>query len=818
MKLLLSSLLFCICLASNASVLSGKITDTKQNPLSHASILIKGTAIGTTANEKGIYNINLQEGNYIIVCQYVGYKTFEKNIVVKKENIELNFELTEQQYKMQDVVVTSGSEDPAYAIIRNAIKTREEHLYEIKKFETDVYVKGQIQLRDFPKKFMGETVDFEDGDTSKKKMIFLSETVAKYYVDGKNDHKVEVLSTRVSGASNGFGMASPQIISFYNNIINVGQGLNPRGFISPISNNALHYYKYKFMGSFYENGKEINRIKVIPKRQYEPLFSGYINITENEWRVYSTDLYLLKEQQLQFLDTLKIQQLYINNNNNWVIKQQVIHPAGKIFGFDFFGNIVQVYDKFNTNPTFVKGFFDNTILKFADSSNKKPKAYWDTIRPIPLLEAEAKDYTKKDSLEQAHKDPKYLDSIDRKNNKFRFSKLIFRGYNYNNEKKKSNFYVEPLLTSMLQFNTVEGLVANANIHYNKEYANKNRLAINPVLRYGFSNKHFNPSINTYFNFRKKYFTTLNARFGSSVFQFDNSNPTDVLDNTLSTLFWERNYMKIYEAKFFKIDFTKALDKGITIHTNVNYQDRTPLENTTNYTWKDYANRNFTPNFPSSLGQIQPNKAFSLTGSVTWRPGAKYIEFPDRKINVGSKYPTFSFSFTQGIPNVLGSNADYSKWAFTMSDNLNLKLGGRINYRFKAAGFAHNTASSIPDINHVLGNEISTASQYLNSFQLMPYYLYSNTSKFYMQSHVEYHLNGLLTNKIPLFKKLNWFFVVGGNAFYDNDKKAGYYEAMFSIENILKIFRVDFIKAFESSKTENNFGVKFSMPIFGRNSF
>jgi hypothetical protein len=35
-----------------------------------------------------------------------------------------------------------------------------------------VYLKGQLQLRNYPKKFMGQTVDFEDGDTSKKKMLF----------------------------------------------------------------------------------------------------------------------------------------------------------------------------------------------------------------------------------------------------------------------------------------------------------------------------------------------------------------------------------------------------------------------------------------------------------------------------------------------------------------------------------------------------------------------------------------------------------------------------------------------------------------------
>jgi hypothetical protein len=34
--------------------------------------------------------------------------------------------------------------------------------------------------------------------------------------------------------------------------------------------------------------------------------AGYISITENDWRIYSTELFLLKEQQMQLLDTLMI--------------------------------------------------------------------------------------------------------------------------------------------------------------------------------------------------------------------------------------------------------------------------------------------------------------------------------------------------------------------------------------------------------------------------------------------------------------------------------------------------------------------------------
>ena len=182
---LLSFFLFTFCNVYSNEI-NGTVTDTKNNRLAYASILVKGTGIGTTANAKGEIEINLSEGNFTLICQHIGYKSVEKKIKVSKESQTIHFVLEEQQYNLNEVVIKSGSEDPAYEIIRNAIKKRVEHLNEIKKIECEVYVKGQIQLRDFPKRFFGEKVDFEDGDTSKKKVIFLSESVAKYSTDGRD--------------------------------------------------------------------------------------------------------------------------------------------------------------------------------------------------------------------------------------------------------------------------------------------------------------------------------------------------------------------------------------------------------------------------------------------------------------------------------------------------------------------------------------------------------------------------------------------------------------------------------------------------------
>ncbi len=814
MRLFLSfSLAFLLHSLVNAATVSGTITDTKGNVLPFSSILVKGTTQGVSANGKGIYMVPLEPGEYTLVCQYIGHKTIEKKIKLGRTDQVLDFQLEEQQYSLKEVEVKSGGEDPAYAIIRKAIEKREEHLKEIKKFQCEVYIKGQMQLRDFPKSFMGRKIDFEDGDSSKRKMIFLSETVAKYSVQLPEKEKVEVLSTKVSGRSGAFGLSDPQIISFYENTISVGEDLNPRGFISPIANSALNYYRYKFEGTFFESGREVSRIKVIPRRAYEPLFSGYINIIENEWRIQSVDLLLLRAQQMQLLDTLRIQQLYVPAGNVWLIKNQVIYPSGKVLGFDFFGSFVQVYDKFDMNPQFKPKFFDHTILKFYDSSNKKSMGYWDSIRPLPLLTEEVRDYKKKDSLEQVRKDPRYLDSLDAKRNKIRLSGILFTGQSYTVRKRKENIRVESLL-STLNYNTVEGGVINFSPSYSRRFEGRKSLSVSPDIRYGFANKHINPSVSMSYNFGKKYFQNINISGGRNVFQFNNAGSITQRINTLSTLASGANYMKIYEADFVRVGYNAEIGNGLRIIGNFQFQDRYPLENLTDpVTWKKNPSKAFTPNFPTELSAVNMprNQASSVTLGLIWRPGADYIEFPDRKVGLGSKYPTFTASVTKGIHGLFGSDVDYTKWRIGMNDDLDLKLAGKFSYNIVASGFLDAGKTYTPDYIHYLGNQTIFASRDLSSFQLAPYYKYSNTAKVNIATHAEYHLNGLLSNKIPGFKKLNWFFVTGANTLHVKNGTY-YYELLFGIENILKVIRVDFVQGFESGGGRPS-GFRLSLPFF-----
>ena len=63
-KITLYTLLLC-CFSSFAQI-TGRITDTKQNPLSFVSVYLDKTVAGTISNDNGNYELNIKKtGDYL---------------------------------------------------------------------------------------------------------------------------------------------------------------------------------------------------------------------------------------------------------------------------------------------------------------------------------------------------------------------------------------------------------------------------------------------------------------------------------------------------------------------------------------------------------------------------------------------------------------------------------------------------------------------------------------------------------------------------------------------------------------------------------
>ncbi|MFT3980710.1 MAG: DUF5686 and carboxypeptidase regulatory-like domain-containing protein [Ferruginibacter sp.] len=795
--------------------LYGTVFTQNGDLLPYSSITIKGTSIGASANDKARYSFTIAPGTYTVICQHIGFTTAEKKITVSGET-ELSFVLNEQKLQMEEVIVKSGGEDPAYEVIRQAIKKREYYNNQVKGFEVEMYAKDLAKLRSLPKKILGKKIPQEDVaemgvDSTGKGIIYLSESVAKVATEQPDKFKMNVISSRVSG-SGGFGFTFPTFISLYNNNVKVfTERINPRGFVSPIADGAIGFYKFKLLGTFLEDGKLVNSIRVTPRRSYEPLFSGVINITEDDWRIHSFDLQLTKSSQLEIIDTLKITQLHVPVTKDiWRVKTQVLYFNFKKLGIDAIGNFLNVYSNYQINPKFAKNYFDRVIIKYDTAVNKRTQEYWDSTRPVPLEPEEKKDYQVKDSLYTLRKDSALtrfaLDSLNKKQGHIKPLDLFWGGINRKKyyPRKTISWGIHPLIPD-LEYNTVEGLTVKANGYistYNRKL--RTNISFEPHLRYGFSNSHLNAWGNLQFRNNsapvgqriKQY--SLDIAGGKRVSEFYKGYNTSPLLNTIGVLVWAENRMKTYENYFGSVTYGRKFENGLNFTVNGLYENRIPINNTTDFTLFRKDTNYFTPNYPFEIlsQQFQKHQAFILSASISIKPGQRYIEFPNYKMAVGSNYPTFTLSYAKGIDKIFGSDVDFDKWKLSVTDDMNFKLGGTFKYNVGMGGFLNRNKVYIQDYQHFIGNQSVAATDYLNSFQLAKLYGNSTVSSFYGYGHIEHHFNGLLTNKIPLFKRLNWNLVAGSNLLYI-DKDHNHMEFFGGLENILKVFRVDVVGGYHA---------------------
>ena len=807
---LLCSLVICTGFSTSASTVRGHVADQKGNPLPYATIYLDGTTTGITANGKGVYEMTIEPGLYKIVCQIMGYKqaSFNCNLTAGQD-VTHDFILQNQTLDLKEVDIHANAEDPAYAIIRKAISKRQAHLDQVHSFQSSIYLKTVARSRSLPDKFMGQKIKTPDLDVDSvgHGVLYLSEEYADYYSRDGQEQTI-IHSVHESGDPNGLGMAKlPPVLTFYENNLKI---FSTRGSISPISENAMLYYRYKYLGDFMEAGHMVNKIQVTQRRAYEPCFNGYIYITDDDWAVHSTDLTLVKESGISLFDTVQIRQQYLPAGQDlWVIKNQWIYLTAKIFAFDITATMTALYNNQKLNQPIPDSQFHKKLVSIYDkTANKKDTSYWKEMHLVPLEKDEIKNLHVQDSLNNHVNSKAYLDSTRRKENKLKFGDIIFSGKTFYGPEKRNSYSINSLLF-MTNYNIVEGANMAPYFAWRHLIDTGKYLNINTVARYGFSNTHYNQMARLYYTTEDRHWKGRRWMFGIEggqyVFQFNPRNPVNPLLNTFDALLFHENELKLYQRQEVAGVVERRYGNGISWVARFSWQNRTMLTNSTQYSLFGGSDASFKTNQPGNLALTTPwedHKAALLHFGITWKPGTTYIQYPDYKQPQGSKMPRFSFAFDEGIPGLAGSISDFSKYRLGVSDNVNLKLLGSLSYDLGVGGFLSSNYVSIPDLNIPYGNRgFGIATPYLTSFQFMPVYGYGNKAPTYGEAHLEYKMKGLLSNKLPLFRQAQLYLSLGGSAYYINDHNY-YTEAYAGIDNIgwkaVRIFRLDFVQAWDSN--------------------
>jgi len=820
-KTILSLLLiFGVLLASQAQI-KGTITGLHQEALTNVNIYLDDTYTGTTTNTNGAYELALAKtGNYTVVFQYLGYKTLKKEVSITQFPHTLDITLEESEVSL-DVVNINTKTNPAIAILKKTIAQQKQNLYRIKQYTCDFYAKGIYGVKNAPKKMFGQDLDdfFVGLDSARNGIVYLSESMSKVKFKAPNNFKEHMIASKVSGRKQGFSFnsASEFNFSFYDNTIE----LEETEVISPLAKFGFSYYNYSLEDLFYEDGIAINKIKITPKRPQEKVFEGYIYIVDEQWELYGVDLKVTgKQLQSIAFEEMIIKQNFRNdpNNNFWTMISQTMDFKFKFLKLQGDGTFTAMYSNYNFSPEFDKKSFTREVFLIEKGANEKEDLYWEANRPIQLTNSEKKDYKFKDSVQIIRESKVYLDSIDKKNNKFKLGDLLM-GYNHRNSYEKWSWGVDSPLFSV-QYNTVQGWNSDINLYYfkwNEEKGSRTRLSTK--INYGLSDDQFRLSGNFYKMFNNFSKPVLNISAGRKLNQFNNSEPIKPIENSISTLFFEHNYAKFYDNTFGKLSFGKELFNGFRTTITASHEIRKSVINTTNYVLLNDEDKNYTSNTPLSpidfSSSFKKHNISKLKINARYKLGQEYSTYPNGKYNDSyySEKPLFRLGIESAIA---ASDSDYKYSLFTgeISQKLTLSNKGKFRYNISGGLFTDANKNSFIDFKHFNGNLTHfTQNNNLKKFALLPYYSLS-TNKNYAEIHVEHNFKGYVLGKIPLLNKLNFNLILSSHIAILEENKP-YSEYAVGLSNIgwgkVRILRVDFVKSFHHgiSETGFQFGVKLN---------
>ena len=809
----------------------GKISDEKQNALPFVNVFVENTYNSTTANEVGKYILNINKpGNYAIIFQYLGYKTIKKTVTIEQFPFELNIIMAEENFTLNEVVINK-KDNPAIAIIKNAIASRKENAEKTARFTADFYSRGMLKLKNLPKKIMGIKVDLDDDmqsnlDSTGSGTVYLSETFSKLTYQKPNDLKEIVTASKVAGNDRGFSYntARNTYYDFYDDTVKFNINL-----ISPIANNAFNYYKYKLESSFFDaNNQLINKIKIIPRRDNEPVFEGYIYIVDGSWAIYATDVtvkgYRMKAE---FIETINLKQNFSYNSTNtiWSKNSQSLAFVAGAFGIKYLGNFNYVFSNYDFKTAFDKKTFTNEIVTIEPNANKKDDDFWAKNRPMPLTDEESENYFKKNKLQIKRESRVYKDSIDAKKNKFSFDQIL-TGYKYQNTFKKYSVAFDGIIDlSSFNYNTVQGYDLKTNFTYKKWHQEEDEAEFSSFqtnLDYGFSEQRLRVFGLYNHRFNAQNYANLTISGGSKVNQFNGNNPITPFINTISTLFFRDNYMKLYDLTFAEITYCQDIANGIFMTSKIEYLDRKPLFNNTDYSLfkkQDLfsANNPINPNDYVNAGFDKHQLAkFSLDFKINF--GNKYMSRPDERINIRNrKFPTIYIGLEKAFA-TSEKKYDFTHLNSALFYDLGLKNKGKIGMNISAGKFLEAKNISFIDYKHFNGNQtrVGTSSRYFNVFNFMPYYT-NSTNDSYLELHSEYDDNGFIMNKLPLLNHLKSNLVFGFHNLAIPDRKP-YSEISVGLDNLgfgkFKLFRIDYIRSYQDGFQGD--GVIFGCKILNLN--
>ncbi len=857
---LLLNLTFAFAFGQSGGI-RGNIKSDDGTPLSFATIFVKQQGSGTTANEEGNYEIQLKPGTYSLVFQHLGRKSESRTVEVKEGYTILNVTLVSQEIVLETVTVNADDEDPAYSIMRKAISKANYHRNVLDSYSARVYIKGAGKLKDYPwlakkqlekegveknRVYISESVsdikftrpnkfeekvisirsDGKDNNTSPNGYIFgsfyepeVAETISPLspkafsyykfeYMGTFKDRDYEVSRIKVTPRSKGDNVVDGTLYvvedewaihSLDLHTTKLGIHVYITVMCGPIEDKAWLPVSHKFKVDGKVFGFEFEYNYNATVSNYKINLNPKIYVEKMEVIDDKVDKALAKEVEQKQKEVEKVKKTQGKKKDEDKTKQlQERLASGEEITRKELKTLVKEYEKEDRKLQKEPEVLSDVTFKIDSGAYKKDSAYWANMRPIPLTKEEVKGYEKSDSLAKIERAKEQGDTLKASKHKGFQPWDILIGDSYKLG-KHSNFTIS---TPTGGFNTVEGLnlIYKLAIGIVLQDTNRTRLSMTPMFRYSFAREKLSGVATFRISNRKQRIEVEGGRY---VHQFNPDVPILPIVNTFTTLLLEQNFMKIYERDFIEVRYRKVINPFLNITSTWNWAERRELSNNTDYKLVNRKHiEGYTSNKPENEELVdtgfETNRALVGSVRISLKPWLKYRIRNGFKQAIQSSSPTLILDYRKGFKDIADSDVDFDQVELGIKHVVKIGARGTVDFYFRGGTFLNSNRMYFQDYKHFLGNQTwFVTTDPVGSFRLLEYYRHSTSDKYFV-ANIHYQFRKFLVSNIPYVRLAG----IRENVFVNYlaaPTSQNYTEVGYSIDGILRIFRLEAAAAFRDGK-------------------
>lgn len=796
-------------------IIRGKVfTPENKEPLPFVPLLIKGTTTGAQTDFDGNFSIKTNVLGDSLVAVYVGYKRLARPINKNLQQQEINFPLIQEGLSLDEVVIKAG-ENPAHRIIRNCVKEKEKNNKDfLESYEYEVYNKLEFDLTRISKDaknkkvlkpiaFIFDNVDSTYSGEKPSLPFFIIENLSNVYSKSNPKRKKEVvIASKVTGLENAsvsqvLGDMYQNINVYDNNILVFNKQLP-----SPISENALFYYKFYLQDSAFDGNQYVYHLSFKPKRVQELSFSGNIWIADTTWGVKRLEMSLPKDANVNFINTANIIQEFTYADSTWSLTKDriVIDFAPNRKAVGFYGRRTASYKKIVLNQPKEDSFYEFADkIEVLEGATVKSDEFWDENRHDSLTSREKKVFKMIDTIQSL---PVYKTWVD-------VLYLLVAGY-----KKVNNFEIGPY-TNLISYNRFEGtrirIGGRTSELFSKWYE------LNGYVAYGTLDQKWKYALGFKSFLTKKPkrqivgmdFKSDNEILGQSTngFTYDNFFASFFRSSPLTSLTRAGTVQTYYEREWFPGLISRVILIG---------RDLRPVGSTQYLVVSD----------DGSVVEKESINTTELRFNFRFAWKEKYVGDGFTRLSIGTTYPVIQLSYAKALPNAFKGEYDYQKLVLRVSDRL--RITPILGYTDLVVEGGKIWGVLPYPLMEIHGGNQTYIYDYL-AYNMMRFNEF--TSDQFISAALFHHFEGLFLNKLPLLRKLKWREVatvksVWGSVNQKNKDvlifpstlsalSAGpYVEASLGIENIFKVFRIDAFwrLRYQYINPAQNFGIKFGFQL------